>query len=105
MKRTCHLITDVGRSVIDCGPPDEAEVQGGDYVGLTDTKYGATFSVNCTRLNAQLGGTDYPGDDQVVQCGEDGNWNFGSILCRGEVFIVSLRFCMPQYATLYFRQV
>ena len=68
--------------VIDCGVPEE--VPGSDFIGQTTTTYGSIFTIQCKPSYTQVGGTGHDDGDTTVECGADGYWGFGDILCEGE---------------------
>ncbi|GAB6028275.1 hypothetical protein CHUAL_002455 [Chamberlinius hualienensis] len=66
---------------LDCGIPEPSP--GVVISRLRDTKYGATFPFEC-EPNFQLSGRS-DAASTVVQCTEDGIWDFGDLTCEGPV--------------------
>ena len=93
MCQPCSLVADVRSTciavVVDCGTP--SKISGADDVSTTTTLYQTKFTVNCRALYSQEGSTNHTDDSNVVECGPDGRWKFGTIRCEGtfEMFISS----------------
>lgn len=49
---------------------------------LRSTSYGSTFRIQCDE-NHGLRGTG-PVGENIVTCGADGHWDYGTLHCAGE---------------------
>lgn len=67
---------------IECGIPPA--IPGADYGDFVDTKYQASFFFGCKDEAFKLAGQSSK-NDNIVRCGEDGNWDFGDMRCEGPV--------------------
>lgn len=66
--------------VIDCGTP--TAYPGTNYGPVTSTRYGASFTFQCTDGSRQ--GVTNAGSASTVTCQLDGTWDFGSLQCTGQ---------------------
>ena len=93
MYQPYSLVADVRSTcialVIDCGTP--STISGAEVVTTTTTLYQTKFTVDCRALYSQEGSTNHTDGSNVVECGPDGRWKFGTIRCEGkfEMFISS----------------
>ncbi len=67
---------------IDCGIPPA--IPGADYGDFVDTRYQASFFFGCKDEAFKLAGQSSK-NDNIVRCGDDGNWDFGDMRCEGPV--------------------
>ena len=68
--------------VVDCGTP--SDVSGASFTpAAPNTLYQSKFTVNCKSGYTQEGNTSHINGNNVVECGSDGRWMFGTILCQG----------------------
>ena len=67
---------------IDCGVPPA--IPGAEYGDLVGTKYRDSFFFGCKDEAFNLVG-DNGADANLVRCGSDGVWDFGSLRCEGPV--------------------
>lgn len=72
-------------AVIHCGTPPTVSGSVFDPVSPTSTLYDERFTIACLARYNQDGGTGHVDGDDLVVCGEDGTWQFGDILCEGEL--------------------
>jgi len=47
------------------------------------TLYQSKFKVKCKSLYKQQGSTEHTESNNTVECGKDGHWIFGTIVCEG----------------------
>ena len=78
-------------SVIDCKPPDLTDLPNtifSNRVGPSTTTYGSFFTITCKSgsSHVQDTGTGDLGGANVVKCGADGLWNYGTFRCTGQCF-------------------
>ena len=67
-------------TVVDCGTP--LQEQGATFNPATpDTLYQSTFIVNCKPGYVQKGSTNHRAGSNVVECGSNGSWMFGTLRC------------------------
>ncbi|XP_032681239.1 sushi, von Willebrand factor type A, EGF and pentraxin domain-containing protein 1 isoform X1 [Odontomachus brunneus] len=66
---------------VDCGKPPPTP--GAEYGQYPDTKYKSSFFFGCQDTFKLAGQTNR--HDNVVQCQQDGVWDFGNLRCEGPV--------------------